>query len=203
MLTKLIGEWWEQEDIPEEVIEANVALVFKSGDSCLPENYRPISLLTVIYKTVARILCAHIQNKIDPQIQKAQFGFRKNRSTGDAIHCMRRLLSQARAASEPNVLLLLLGWSKAFDKVSHEALCIALERLNIPNKLVNMIKALYKNIRFRVKIDGQTSDLYKQETGIRQGCPLSPYLFNLIMTVAFHDIKMDAYENSKKCKRQD
>ena len=87
--------------------------------------------------------------------------------------------------------LILIDWEKAFDKVSQKGLFSALERMSINPKLISMIRELYKNPRYKVEMDGYTSNWHTQESGIRQGCPLSPYLFLIIMTVFFHDIHQD------------
>ena len=84
--------------------------------------------------------------------------------------------------------MVLLDWAKAFDKINREALYIAMEKMNVPKKYINVIKAMYTNTRFNITMEGQTSSWLAQETGIRQGCPLSPYLFLIIMTTLFHDI---------------
>ena len=81
-----------------------------------------------------------------------------------------------------------LDWEKAFDKIDHAALFEALERMGTDDKLIRLIKNMYKEAEFYVEIDNIKSNIYKQKTGIRQGCPLSPYLFILVMTVMFHDI---------------
>jgi len=87
--------------------------------------------------------------------------------------------------------MVLLDWEKAFDKVTHEALFSALERIGIDQKLIRLIKEIYKNPKFNVSFEGQTSQTKKQETGIRQGCPLSPYLFTIVMSVLFWDVKQN------------
>ena len=63
--------------------------------------------------------------------------------------------------------------------------------MGVAEKLINMIKQLYKNPKYKVEMEGYTSEWHKQHTGIRQGCPLSPYLFLVIMTIMFHDIHQD------------
>ena len=69
-----------------------------------------------------------------------------------------------------------------------ERMCKALRRLNVPEKVTGHIKSLYESPRFRVVTSEGTSKYHRQSTGIRQGCPLSPYLFILLMTVMFSDI---------------
>ena len=90
--------------------------------------------------------------------------------------------------SDKELYVILLDWEKAFDQVSQEKLFQALERMGVAPTLRNMIKQLYKNPKYKVEMEGYTSKWHKQHTGIRQGCPLSPYLFLVITTVMFHDI---------------
>ena len=116
-----------------------------------------------------------------------QFGFRQNRGTADAIHCIRRIVDKGESTRTPTILLL-LDWEKAFDKVSQLGLMGALERMNVDDKMRRVIGALYRNPTFKVEIDGNSSGWYEQKAGIRQGCPLSPYLFVVLMTVMFADV---------------
>ena len=66
--------------------------------------------------------------------------------------------------------------------------CIYVTITNVPAKILGNIKALYREPRFRVVGDEDTSGYQIQASGIRQGCPLSPYLFLLVMTAMFADI---------------
>ena len=116
-----------------------------------------------------------------------QFGFRRNRSTADAIHCVRRIVDKGESTGTPTILVL-LDWEKAFDKVSQVGLMEALERMNVDDKMRRVIRALYRRPTFKVEVDGAPSGWYEQKAGIRQGCPLSPYLFIVLMTVLFADV---------------
>ena len=85
--------------------------------------------------------------------------------------------------------MILLDWEKAFDKIDQTNMFQALERLNIPVPIINMIKAMYEDPQFRVLQTDQASEWKQQRTGIRQGCPLSRFLFILTMHVMFEDVK--------------
>ena len=65
-LLELLNDWWQNENMPKEVLRARVVLIFKKGDSTDLANYRPTSLLNSIYKIFAAILQKRISNIIDP-----------------------------------------------------------------------------------------------------------------------------------------
>ena len=92
ILLDLLNKWWKEEFIPEEILLAKGVLILKKGDSANLDNYRPISLLNSTYKMFAAIVQRRLAKTIDPLLQKKQYGFRKDKSTRDAIHCIRRAM---------------------------------------------------------------------------------------------------------------
>ena len=102
----------------EELCKARVVMIFKKGDSSKLEKHRPISLLNAAYKIFAAILKRRIEGNLDKDLQKTQFGFRKDKSTSNAIYLIRRLIDKGER-SQKQIHLVLLDWEKAFDKLTH------------------------------------------------------------------------------------
>ena len=73
----IINGWWEQEQIPDEAMNARVVLIYKKGDTSLCENYRPISLLNTCYRLIAAAIQRRMEAGIDQLLQRTQYGFRK------------------------------------------------------------------------------------------------------------------------------
>ena len=80
-------------------------------------------------------------------------------------------------------------WSKAFDKIRPDALRLALARLKVPGNMQDVVAELVQNPLFEVLMGEDVSETYHQNSGIRQGCTLSPLLFILLQTVLFSDVQ--------------
>ena len=85
--------------------------------------------------------------------------------------------------------VILLDWENAFDKISHTSLLKTLTRYRMPEQPINFIKNIYDNPQFYVHLQNTPSEYHSQTAGIRQGCPLSPYLFILVMSALWKDIQ--------------
>ena len=123
------------------------------------------------------------------RIWRTQFGFKTGCGTADAIFLARRLLDQAWASKDGKLILLALDWAKAFDSIAPKALLTALERFGLPMQMIHATQGIYRNRKFFVRDSGRCSAPRSQGFGISQGCPLSPFLFTILMTVLIHDAK--------------
>ena len=88
-----------------------------------------------------------------------------------------------------NLSLVLLDWKMVFDKVNQTQFLQTLRGLKVPPRMLKTIEHIYFSPKFRVATGGHSSNYRTQCSGIRQGCPLSPYLFVILMSTFFHDIK--------------
>ena len=149
LLTDL-NDWSTSKIVPAELLHAQVISIFKKGDPQNIANYRPISLLNIIYKIYAQIGRSRIADVIDPHISKIHFDFRKNRFTIDALYIVRRVQDIGEQSGE-NLVMAMLDWKQTFDKISHSRMMQTLEHLNISVKIRNIIASLYSNPSFQVK----------------------------------------------------
>ena len=128
--------------VPDTITLARVVSLYKKGDPEKQENYRPISLLNTFYKIIATAVQRRLANTLDHLLMKTQYGFRKNRSTVDALFVAKRMQDYAERPRQAGMMIL-LDWEKAFDKISHDWLIKALENFNLPTEILGVIKALY------------------------------------------------------------
>ena len=133
----------------------------------------------------ARILHRRLSSAIEPYLHPTQYGFRQARGTSQAIHLVRRIL-EAGEGSTNKLILILLDWEKAFDKLAPASIPHTLRRFGVPDQLVAAIESIYLDPEFQVEIDGTASTWHRQQTGIRQGCPLSPVLLAPPLTQSKH-----------------
>ena len=186
----LCNKVWTEGSVPTSWHEATVAAIFKKGDPACCGNYRPISLLAVGYKIFAAILLRRLKDAgAEDRIWPTQFGFRSGCGCADALFIARRKVENAWARKNGNLLLLALDWAKAFDSISPAGLVNAMSRFVIPYHFCSVVRGIYNGRHFIVRDGGVTSGQHPQCFGISQGCPLSPFLFSIVMTLLIQDAK--------------
>ena len=192
----LLGDTIVPEVLVKRVCAGSLAQVargvdFQKGDVSEPGNHRPISLLPIGYKLFANVLLFRLKaGGAEGRLWKTQYGFCSGRSTFDAVFLARRLLEQDAASREKKLILLALDWAKAFDCISPASLVQCLARFGVPAKFLEVVRAIYTDRRFYVTDAGVDSGICCQNAGICQGCPLSPFLFSMLMTVLMADAKL-------------
>ncbi|CAE1258644.1 unnamed protein product [Acanthosepion pharaonis] len=150
---------------------------FKKGDRRLCSNYRGISLIDVVAKVFAVLLLRRFQGIRDLRTRPSQGGFRLGRGCVDQIFSLRRTLEQHWAYQQPTVLCF-VDFAAAFDSVDRGSLWRIMEADGMPTKLLRLIKGYYRSTRARVHAYGEEPETFEVKTGVRQGCTLSPTLFN-------------------------
>ena len=80
-------------------------------------------------------------------------------------------------------MIISLDAEKAFDKIQHPFMIKVLERLRIQGSYLNIIKAIHSKATANIKLNRETLKAIPLKSGTRQGCPLSPYLFNIVLEV--------------------
>ena len=178
MLHSLFKKIWEEEHIPTEWKEGYLIKLPKKGNLSSCSNYRGITLLSVPGKVFNRILLDRMKDVVDPQLRDHQAGFRKDRSCTDQIATLRIILEQSLEWNS-SLYINFIDYEKAFDSVDRASLWRLLRHYGVPEKITNIIKNSYEGLTCRVVHRGQLTDAFQVQTGVRQGCLLSPFLFLL------------------------
>ena len=160
-----------------------VVLFFKKGDNALLKNYRPISLLSHVYKLFSRVITNRLARRFDDFQPPEQAGFRKGFSTVDHIHTLRQVIQKTEEYNLP-LCLAFVDYEKAFDSIETWAVLQSLQRCQIDYRYIEVLKCLYKNATMSVRLQDQTSKPILLQRGVRQGDVISPKLF----TAALEDV---------------
>lgn len=149
----------------------------RTGDSSDINNYRPISLATVMAKVLDSVLDRQLDKHLS--LHDAQFGFRTGLSTEQAVLCLKHTVRYYTDRKTP-VYACFLDLSKAFDLVSYGVLWKKMyEETTLPGELIELFKFWYGHQTNMVRWAGALSDPYGLECGVRQGGLTSPKLFCL------------------------
>lgn len=177
-LVELLNECWKNERVPDDWRKGVIIKLPKKGNLSDCNNWRGITLLSVPGKVLCTILLRRLHDEIDKCLREEQAGFRRGRSCSEQIFTLRNIIEQSSEFQQA-VIINFIDFKKAFDSVDRESLWNILQTYGIPQHYINIFRNLYTNSRCCVKTENGTTDFFTIETGVRQGCILSPFLFLL------------------------
>ena len=137
-----------------------------------------------------KILQARLQQYVNHELPDVQAGFRKGRGTRDQIASIHWIIKKVREFQE-NIYLCFTDYAKAFDCVDHSKLWKILQEMGIPNHLTGLLRNLYTGQEATVRTGHGTTDCFQIGKGVRQGCILSPCLFNLYADFIMRNAGLD------------
>ncbi|CAM4769447.1 unnamed protein product [Rotaria magnacalcarata] len=191
-LHEIFNGVWENEKMVKEWSSATLVRLYKNkDDKKLRDNYRGVSLLNVTGKIFSRIILNRIQNLVDEQLLEIQSGFRASKSTMDQIFTLKMIMQRTREFNKP-LFMCFIVITNAYDSVHREMLWKICQNYGISEKLVNLLRMLYKDSKAKGKINGELSDSFEIKTGVMQGGIPSPMLFNILFDFVIRKVIEEA-----------
>ncbi|WKX91158.1 hypothetical protein Q1695_009751 [Nippostrongylus brasiliensis] len=190
LLTKHFNHYLRLGRIPNIWKESRTVLIFKKGQREDIGNYRPISLLSVVYKIFTRILLNRMERILDDNQPVEQAGFRKNFSCMDQIQTVAQLIERSHEYHIPLVLVF-VDYRKASDSVEINAVLNALVHAGVPSPYVQLFDECFSNTSTTIQLFDRKHTI-PIEKGVRQGDTISPKLFTAALQDAMKNLDWDA-----------
>lgn len=187
-LTGIYNECMREGKLKERWNVAKLVLLFKKGDKRDLKNYRPLSLLSVEYKILSKIITKRLKRHFDEFLSIDQAGFRANFSTIDHIFVLNDLL---RKAEEYNFSLfyLFIDFEKAFDLVSSKKVIQMLRQRGVDSNTISFLEDVYGRSVMEFELEeGHKIDI-KVCSGVKQGDVISPALFIGLLQMIMNEIE--------------
>ena len=153
-----------------------------TSDPREPGNYRGITITSAVYKAYCSILNSRLSDWAEQnnKVIDNQNGFRKQRSTMDHLSTLTSIIEN-RKRQRKSTFVGFVDFRKAYDTINRDLLWSKLVSAGISGKMMTAIKSLYNNVKCSVRINGHMTDWFDVNSGLKQGCILSPLMFNLFI----------------------
>lgn len=165
------------------VIEKDILVILlkKKGSSCDIVNYRPISLSNISDRLIGKVMANRLSPKITKLISSNIHGFIPEANIDSAIFKYKLVFDQV--TSRLDYSLANIDVQKAFDSVNNRFLIKLLSKMNFGPRFINFTYRILTDSTGRIMINNLLSDTIQYTKGLRQGCPLSPFYFLLLISV--------------------
>ena len=168
-------------EIPEEWRKGIISPIHKRGERGEVKNYRGVTLMCTAYKVYATILNAKLKAEVGDKLEEGQFGFRKGRGTMDAVYVVNYVANRELGKKRGKLYACFVDLKAAFDWVDRGRLAETMRKMGVGGRLRKRIMDIYKETKNVVKVGEKRTKEFWTTRGVRQGCPLSPTLFNIFL----------------------
>ena len=168
-LHEVICQCWQEGSVPQDRRDSNLNTIYKNkGERNDYNNYRGISLRSIVGKVFARVLVMRLQKLAERIYPESQCGFRAERSTIYMVFSLPQLQEKCREQRMPLTLYIAFIYlTKAFDLVSRDDLCKVLPKIGGPPKLQSMIESFNTDTKGTVQFNGSFSEPFEICSGVK------------------------------------
>ena len=157
-----------------------LALIPKETNPVSFDRFTPISLCNASYKIIEKLPANRIKPLLGKLISDSQGGFIKGRHILDNVIQVREAMHSSNLGKEKGMMIK-LDMANAFDRVKLSFLYQVLLSFGFEQEFVNLIKSCTNSPWIAPLVNGRPAEFFKTSRGLRQGCPLSPFLYILMV----------------------
>ncbi|KAL4318837.1 hypothetical protein GQ457_18G015900 [Hibiscus cannabinus] len=156
-----------------------IVLISKTDNPASLEDYRPISLVGSVYKLLAKVLAARLNRVSNDVIGESQFAFCPGKQITDCSLIANEIIDYTKRRGLSGVVFK-VDFRKAYDSVDWAFLIFVMKKMGFGSRWCSWIQDCISSTMISVLVNGSSTKSFNISRGLRQGCPLSPILFNLV-----------------------